>query len=260
MTDTATANRRGTQPPICASPVCSVPLHGPHGPAEERRYLRGAQSRVFELVHAAAIFHEYARGLRALRSVGPAVTVFGSARLGDDHPSYLLARRTGRLLAHAGFTVITGGGGGLMEAANRGAREAGGRSVGCNIELPHEQRPNDYLDLVVTFRHFFIRKVMLVKYSQGFIALPGGFGTLDELFEAATLIQTGKVANFPVVLLGREFWQPIVDAMRRDLIAAGTLTAAEMEHLHLCDNEADAIDYIRTVACDGADPGERDHG
>ena len=254
MTDLATMSRRGDEPPVCPSPVCSVPLHHPHGPAEERRYLRGAQSRAFELVHAAAIFHEYARGLRALRSVGTAVTVFGSARLGEDHPSYLVARRIGGLLAHAGFTVITGGGGGLMEAANRGAREAGGRSVGCNIELPHEQRPNDYLDLVVTFRHFFIRKVMLVKYSQGFIALPGGFGTLDELFEAATLIQTGKIANFPVVLLGREFWQPIVDVMRQDLIGAGTLTAGEMQHLHMCDDEADAIRYIRTVTCERTHP------
>ena len=257
MTGTATANRRGAEPPVCPLPVCSFPLHGPHGPADERRYLHGAQSRAFELVHAAAIFHEYARGLRALRSVGPAITVFGSARLGDDDPSYLLARRLGGLLAHAGFTVITGGGGGLMEAANRGAREEGGRSVGCNIELPHEQQPNHYLDLIVTFRHFFIRKVMLVKYSKGFIALPGGFGTLDELFEAATLMQTGKVANFPVVLLGREFWQPLVEVMRRDLTAAGTLTAEEMAHLHLCDDESDAIDYIRTVGCERTDFNER---
>ena len=259
MTRTATALDRGAESAVCSSPVCSIPLRGPHGPAEERRYLRGAQSRTFELVHAAAIFHEYARGLRALRSVGPAVTVFGSARLGEDHSSYLLARRIGGLLAHAGFTVITGGGGGLMEAANRGAREAGGRSVGCNIELPREQRPNDYLDLVVTFRHFFIRKVMLVKYSQGFIALPGGFGTLDELFEAATLIQTGKIANFPVVLLGRGFWQPMVDVMRRDLIGTGTLTAAEMENLYMCDDGVDAVEYVRAVTCERADSNRSSH-
>ena len=244
-----TAANHVAEAPGCLPAACSMPMRGPHGPAEERRYLRGAQSRAFELVHAAAIFHEYARGLRALRSVGPAVTVFGSARLGKADPAYRLGREIGGLLATAGFTVMTGGGGGLMEAANRGAREAGGRSVGCNIELPHEQQPNDFLDLVVTFRHFFIRKVMLVKYSRGFIALPGGFGTLDELFEAATLIQTGKIASFPIVLLGRDFWQPLLEVMRHDLVATGTVSAVELKHLHLCDDADDAIDYVRRVAC-----------
>ena len=194
------------RPDGAAATACSSPLRRPHGPADERRYLRGAQSRAFEVVHAAGIVHEYARGLRALRGLGPCITVFGSAPIGADQPAYAAGREVGRLLARAGFSVMTGGGGGLMEAANRGARDAGGTSVGCNIELPHEQRPNDYLDRVVTFRHFFIRKVMLVKYSSGFIALPGGYGTFDELFEAAALIQTEKIADFPLVLLGAAFW------------------------------------------------------
>ena len=234
-----------------ASPaVCSQPPGRGDRLAAECRYLRGPQPRGFELVHALSIFHEYARGLRALRSLGPCITVFGSARLDETDPAYALTRTVGGLLAQSGYTVMTGAGGGLMEAANRGAREVGGRSVGCNIELPHEQRPNDYLDLVVTFRHFFIRKVMLVKYSAGFIAAPGGFGTLDELFEAATLIQTGKIANFPIVLLGAEFWQPVLDALRAALAGSHTVTLADLAHLHICDDPADAVAYITAVCCD----------
>lgn len=231
-----------------ATPVCSTPLGVLHGAADERRFLRGPASRGFEFTHALSIFHEYFRGLRALRSVGPCVTVFGSARLGPATPQYGVAREVGAQLARAGFTVVTGGGGGLMEAASRGAKEAGGRTVGCNIELPHEQVPNDYLDVVVTFRHFFIRKVMLVKYSSGFVALPGGFGTLDELFEAATLIETGKIADFPVVLLGSDFWQPVIDVLRAEFVGAGTLTDADLAHLHICENAADAVTYL-TCMC-----------
>ena len=229
------------------APTCSTPLAHRSGQAAERRYLRGAQSRAFELVHGLALAHEYARGLRALRGVGPCITVFGSARLGEGDPAYSTGRITGGLLAQAGYTVMTGGGPGLMEAANRGAREAGGRSVGCNIELPQEQAPNSFLDLVVTFRHFFIRKVMLVKYSSGFIALPGGFGTLDELFEAATLIQTAKIANFPVVLLGRAFWQPMLDALETQFAGSGTVTRAELQHLHLCDDPTEAVAYVTAI-------------
>jgi uncharacterized protein (TIGR00730 family) len=145
------------------------------------------------------------------------VTVFGSARVVDDHRYYALARETGAELAHSGFTVITGGGPGVMEAANRGAKEAGGRSVGVNIVLPHEQVTNPYLDVVLTFRYFFVRKVMLVKYSYAFIAMPGGYGTFDEIFEAATLIQTGKIKDFPLILMGVEFWTPLVEYMRAHL-------------------------------------------
>ena len=214
------------------------------GTAVERRYLRGPQPRGFEFIHALHIFREYFRGLRAFHFVGPCVTVFGSARLGESTPAYALGRRTGAALARAGFTVMTGGGGGLMEAANRGAKDEGGRSVGCNIELPREQAPNRYLDLVVTFRHFFIRKVMLVKYSYGFVALPGGYGTFDELFEVATLIETKKLTNYPVVLLGKEFWEPVVALLRSDLLASGTISPDDLDQLHICDDPDDAVAYI----------------
>jgi uncharacterized protein (TIGR00730 family) len=210
----------------------------------ERKYLRGKQSRAFELVHGLGILREYVHGLRALRGIGPCITVFGSARLSETDPAYAVAREVGRGLATAGYAVMTGGGLGLMEATNRGARDVGGYSVGCNIELPKEQLPNDYLDLAVTFRHFFVRKVMLVKYSTGFIALPGGFGTLDELFEALTLVQTRKIEDFPIVLLGSAFWAPVLDVLRHDLIRAGTVTAADVAHLQLCDDAATAVAYV----------------
>ena len=167
---------------------------------------------------ALGVFTEFMRGFRALHFVGPCVTVFGSARFTEDAP--LLrgrAARSARGWPRLGFTVMTGGGPGIMEAANRGAKEVGGRSVGCNIELPQEQQPNPYLDRWITFRHFFVRKVMLVKYSYAFVALPGGFGTLDEIFETATLIQTGKIRDFPLVLMGREFWRPLADFLHGPL-------------------------------------------
>ena len=173
----------------------------------------GPQPRAQELLRAIRIFTEFMRGFRALHFVGPCVTVFGSARFRENHPYYALARQCGAELARAGFTVMTGGGPGIMEAANRGAKEAGGRSIGCNIRLPKEQQPNPYLDRWITFRYFFVRKVMLVKYSYAFITLPGGFGTLDEIFETATLIQTGKIREFPLVLMGREYWQPLLAFM-----------------------------------------------
>jgi uncharacterized protein (TIGR00730 family) len=172
------------------------------------------------------------------------VTVFGSARFSEEHAYYNLARAVGADLAHAGFTVMTGGGPGLMEAANRGAREAGGRSVGCNIELPEEQAPNAYLDLSVTFQHFYVRKVMLVKYSYAFVVLPGGFGTLDEVFETATLIQTRKISDFPVVLMGTAFWQPMVGFMRDTLVREGTIAERDLDLLYLTDDPADAIAHI----------------
>lgn len=213
----------------------------------EIKFLVGPQTRSFELRLTIHIFFEFLRGFRRLHFVGPCVTVFGSARFSEDHPYYQLARDTGARLAQAGFTVMTGGGPGIMEAANRGAKEAGGRSVGCNIELPHEQKPNAYLDIMVNFKHFFVRKTMLVKYSYAFIALPGGYGTLDEIFEALTLIQTGKIQNFPVVLLGTEFWQPLEEMLRARMLREGTISAADLALIHLTDSPQEAVEFVRDI-------------
>jgi uncharacterized protein (TIGR00730 family) len=174
--------------------------------------------------------------------------VFGSARFREDQPHYQLARAVGAKLAKAGFTVMTGGGPGIMEAANRGAKEAGGYSVGCNIELPKEQRPNAYLDRWVTFPDFFVRKLMLVKYSYAFIALPGGFGTLDEIFETATLIQTGKIQDFPLVLMGKEYWSPLLDFLRERLLAQKTVDAHDVDRILVTDSAADAVQGVTEVA------------
>jgi uncharacterized protein (TIGR00730 family) len=180
--------------------------HGSRSRAEEQ-LLSGRRPGRSELRSALGILAEFLQGFRALRGLGPCVTVFGSARFDEDHRYYQLAERLGERLARAGFTVVTGGGPGIMEAANRGARRGDGRSVGCNIKLPREQVPNPYLDTFVEFDHFFVRKVMLVKYSTAFVVMPGGFGTLDEIFETLTLIQTGKMKSFPIVALGNDYWQ-----------------------------------------------------
>src|SRR5206468_831385 len=197
---------------------------------------------------AVGIFFELLKGFRSLHFVGPCVTVFGSARFKEDHPYYGLARTLGARLVEAGFTVMTGGGPGIMEAANRGAKEAGGTSVGCNIELPMEQKPNPYLDHWVTFRHFYVRKVMLVKYSYAFIALPGGFGTLDEITEPATLIQTGKIRNFPLVLMGVEFWKPLTDFIHGTLLKEATIDPADADIFMVTDSPEEAVDHVRDVA------------
>jgi uncharacterized protein (TIGR00730 family) len=214
----------------------------------EQRFLQGPQPRGFELLRAIRIFFELLHGLRTFSFLGPCVTVFGSARFTEEHPYYQMARRVGALLAHAGFTVMTGGGPGIMEAANRGARDAGGRSVGCNIQLAHEQKPNPYLDRYVTFQHFYVRKVMLVKYSYAFIALPGGFGTLDEIFETATLIQTEKIKNFPLVLMGKEFWGPLLDFLRGRLVQAKTIDPLDAERILVTDSPEEAVGSITDVA------------
>ncbi|MBP7755622.1 MAG: TIGR00730 family Rossman fold protein [Thermoanaerobaculia bacterium] len=216
----------------------------------DRWFLEGPASRLRELARLIRIGREFIRGFRALRDVEPCVTVFGSARINDGEAYYELARETSRRLAEAGFTIMTGGGPGIMEAANRGAREGGGRSIGCNIELPHEQRPNPYLDLFLEFRYFFVRKVMLVKYSHAFVVFPGGFGTLDELFETMTLIQTGKILDFPVVIMGREYWQPLFDLMRGTLLAYGTVSPEDLERLTFTDSPAEAVATI-LAALDG---------
>ena len=174
--------------------------------------------------------------------------MFGSARFKTDHPYYELGREVGARLARRGFTVMTGGGPGIMEAANRGAKDVGGRSIGCNIELPQEQQPNPYVDRFVTFRHFYVRKVMLVKYSYAFIALPGGFGTLDEIFEIATLVQTGKVSEFPIVLMGREYWRPLIDFVRNRLLVEGTIDPGDEQRLQVTDSPEEAVDLVAGVA------------
>jgi uncharacterized protein (TIGR00730 family) len=214
-------------------------------PQFEERSLTGPQSRGYEFVWAVRVLFELIRGFRVLHFVGPCVTVFGSARFPEDHEYYALARGLGGELARSGFTVMTGGGPGMMEAANRGAREAGGRSIGCNIQLPREQRPNRSLDRMVLFRHFFVRKVMLVKYSYAFVALPGGFGTLDEFFEAMTLIQTGKIHGFPVILMGDSYWRPLLDFMRDTLVARGTIDQADFDRVVITDSPAEAAAIIR---------------
>lgn len=229
-------------------PFVEIPAEQPGRRREERKYLEGPQGRGFELRHAFRVLREYISALRALHFLGPCVTVFGSARLGEETHSYESARQVGALLAKDGFTVMTGGGPGLMEAANRGAKEAGGLSVGCNIILPHEQFPNPYLDRVVTFRYFFIRKVMLVKYSYGFVVMPGGLGTLDEVFETVTLIQTGKIGEFPIVLVGCEYWRPFLDYMRDTLVKAGTIDAFDLDRLFVTDSPEEAAAHVREVA------------
>ena len=186
---------------------------------------------------------ELIEGFDALAELGPAISVFGSARIGRDSPYFAAARETGRKLAAAGFTVITGGGPGIMEAANQGAYEASGCSVGLNIELPHEQGLNSFIDLPMNFRYFFVRKIMFIKYAEGFVIFPGGFGTLDELFEALTLIQTGKLDDFPVVLYGRDFWSPLIDWIGRELMGNRLIAPMDLDRLALTDD----IDQIVSV-------------
>ncbi|MBK1620376.1 TIGR00730 family Rossman fold protein [Lamprobacter modestohalophilus] len=211
--------------------------------ARERELLRGADDLLVDFDRGVTVFNELVRGCRSLFDLGRSITIFGSARFPEGHRWYQLARATGADLARAGCTVITGGGPGIMEAANRGAREAGGMSVGCNIRLPHEQHPNPYLDRVLTFDYFFVRKVMLLKYSSGFVFMPGGFGTLDELFETLTLIQTGKVEAFPCVLAGTAFWQPMLDVVMTQLYDAGAVAPGEVE-LKLLDDPAEIVAHL----------------
>jgi uncharacterized protein (TIGR00730 family) len=195
--------------------------------------------------HVARIADEFLQGFVAVEKIGrPGVTVFGSARVREGHPAYHEARVVGKLLAEAGFAVVTGGGPGVMEAANRGAREGGGVSVGFNIELPHEQFSNPYLDIGLTFNHFYARKTMFVKAAEGFVIFPGGFGTLDELFESLTLIQTGKVLHFPVVLFDSSFWQPMLDWVRARPLAEEMVSPEDLELVAVTDDPAEAVRTI----------------
>jgi len=194
------------------------------------------------------IAQEFLQGFEAVERIDrPAISVFGSARVHEDHSAYVAARETGRRLAEAGFAVVTGGGPGVMEAANRGAREGGGLSVGFNIELPHEQNSNPYIDLGLTFAHFYVRKTMFVKAAEGFVIFPGGFGTLDELFESLTLIQTGKVLHFPVVLFDTDYWAPMMAWIRDRLLADAMISPEDLELLSVTDSVDEAV--ARIVVC-----------
>lgn len=211
----------------------------------EKQFLAGKRDRGADLESAVRVFLEFLRGYESLDFAGPCVTVFGSARFAEDHHYYQLARALGKSLAEAGFVVMTGGGPGIMEAANRGAKEGGGETIGCNIVLPREQKPNPYLDRFVEFDHFFVRKVMLVKYSCAFVVMPGGFGTLDEAFEALTLIQCDKIERFPVVAMGLPFWGEVQDFVEKSLLREQTIAASDLNLLHATDSVDDAVAYIR---------------
>jgi uncharacterized protein (TIGR00730 family) len=212
---------------------------------DAQEFLRGPLGRFSELARTLRITTEFIRGFRALHFVGPCVTVFGSARFRDDHPYYDLARQVGARIAKLGLTTMTGGGPGIMEAANRGAKEAGGASLGCNIKLPKEQAPNPYVDRFVEFRYFFVRKVMLVKYSHAFVCMPGGFGTLDELWEIATLVQTRKVKHFPIILMGVEYWEPLVRFIRERLLPARTIDPEDVDLFTVTDSPDEAASQIQ---------------
>jgi len=216
-------------------------------PVADRVLLGVPRSRTAEALTLLTVVWDFLRGLRALHFVGPCVTVFGSARTKETEPHYQLARKMGAAIAELGFTVMTGGGPGIMEAANRGAKDVGGRSVACNIELPQEQGANPYLDRFVTMRYFFVRKTMLAKYSYAFVVMPGGFGTLDEMFEALTLIQTGKLADFPVILMGTEYWRDQV-AMIQKMAASGTISPGDLNLLYVTDSVDEAAKFIREKA------------
>lgn len=250
------------KPASPAPPAPGLPEPPPVSPAEvseqerfvgkqpDRALLAGPNPRLLDLKLICGTILDFLRGFRALHFVGPCITVFGSARIREGHAHYALARRMGGEIARLGFTVMTGGGPGLMEAANRGAKEAGGRSVGCNILLPQEQKPNAWLDRQVTIDHFFVRKTLLTKYSYGFIIMPGGVGTLDEMFEALTLIQTRKIRNFPVVLMGLDYWQPLVTLLNR-MVEAGTIGAADLALLYMTDSVEDATAHLSECAIKG---------
>ena len=210
----------------------------------EIKFLEGPQSRFREFRFAWKVMMEFVKGFRSLTFVGPCVTIFGSARYNEGHEYYDLTRKVGAEVAKMGFTVMTGGGPGLMEAANRGAKDVGGRSVGCNIVLPHEQEPNPYLDRWVDIRYFFVRKTLLIKYSYAFICMPGGFGTLDELFESITLIQTKKIKDFPVIVMGKEFHKEMMEHVQL-MKQRGTISPDDDQLFVVTDSVEEAIQVLK---------------
>jgi len=214
---------------------------------EDRLLLSGPNPRSRDFRLLMGVVNDFLNGFRALHFVGPCVTVFGSARFKEDHPFYQQARAVGAAVAKMGFTVMTGGGPGIMEAANRGAKDVGGRSVGCNIILPHEQDPNPYLDRWVNMKYFFVRKTLLIKYSYGFVIMPGGFGTMDEMFEALTLIQTKKIRNFPIVLMGLDYWADLCDFMQK-MKQSGTISPEDMDLILFTDSVEEAVAHLESKA------------
>lgn len=212
-------------------------------------YLEGPKSRGSELMFTIKVALQFIKGFRKLHFVGPCVTVFGSARFQPGHQYYTMAEEAGRAIAKTGFTVMTGGGPGIMEAANKGAFEAGGVSVGCNIRLPKEQIPNPYMHDWVLFDYFFVRKTLLLKYSYAFVVLPGGWGTMDEMFETLTLVQTGMIHHFPVVLMGKDYYQPLMDYLQF-MLNNGTISATDLELVRLTDDHREAMDHIAKYIAD----------
>ncbi len=211
---------------------------------KEIKFLDGPQSRWYDFKYAISVFFEFIKGFRALHFVGPCVTVFGSARFKEDHPYYKQARELSARIAELGFTIITGGGPGIMEAANRGAKDVGGRSVGCNIVLPIEQYPNRYLDKWVDIKYFFLRKVLLVKYSYAFIVMPGGYGTMDEFFESVTLVQTKKIKIFPIIIFDKQYHEHLLEHNQR-MSEEGTISAKDPSLFLVTDSMDEAIAYIK---------------
>lgn len=214
---------------------------------EEKKFLTGARSRWQELKYTLGTVVQFVRGFRTLHFLGPTVTVFGSARFDENHPYYQLAREVGAELAQAGFAIMTGGGPGIMEAANRGAKDVNGVSVGCNIVLPHEQAENPYLDKYITIDYFFVRKELLRKYSFAFVIMPGGFGTLDEFFETLTLIQTGKIEKFPLIVMGKEFHQDVIAHIER-MKKEGTISPEDLDLILITDKVCDVVEHIQKYA------------
>ena len=238
----------GDSPPEQPNPTLSVAART-GAPTEDERLLESQPQTANDFTRSDPwrvfrIMGEFVEGFDTLARVGRAVTIFGSARVKPDHPQYAAAVTTARLLGEAGFAVITGGGPGIMEAANRGASEGGALSIGCNIELPFEQGTNAYVQVPINFRYFFVRKTMFVKYSQAFIIFPGGFGTMDELFEALTLIQTGKVRDFPVVLFGTEYWSGLLGWIREVMLAEGKISRDDVDLLVVTDSPEEAVRVV----------------
>ena len=228
--------------PNPSNPVSTTPSE-----RADQIFLEGPRSRFAEFCTLLRVMRDFLRGFRTLHFVGPCVTVFGSSRIKPDDAHYELARKMGAAIAGLGFTVMTGGGPGVMEAANRGAKEVGGRSVGCNIKLPFEQDANAYLDRCVRMHYFFVRKALLVKYSYAFVVMPGGAGTLDELFEAVTLIQTGKIKNFPIVIMGIDYWKELIGFLDK-MAQRGTISPSDLNLIYATDSIDEAIAHIQSRA------------